>query len=384
MIICNTTTELPKKINKSIFLAGPTHRGNVIDEKGIVITKWRQEVLDILKKKEYDGVVFVPEPFSIDYSTQVEWENKCLNIADCILFWVPRDKDLPGFTTNIEFGEWMKSGKIVLGFPEDAERMDYLKYKANTFHVKVSNDMDETITNALEYLGDGADREGGEINIPLHIWNMHAFQQWYGAQRKVGNTINNARVEYALRPRGKVFLCVLYADIHIAAEARNKTNEVVILRPDISAILAYKREPDIMKTKILLVKEFRTPASNEDCFIHELPGGSSFHPTKSAVELAQDELHEETGLHIDTKNFRYYKSRQLNSTLCAHKAHLFAVALTDHDLDKCYSLQHETHGVTEDSEKTYIEIKTLEEIMEESLLDWSMIGMIAQVIVGKA
>src|SRR5208282_4945660 len=96
--------DLPKSITKSIFLAGPTPRS----EDG---NPWRQEAIKLLEEADFDGVVYVPEPRSgkwhKEYGKQVEWEELCLNQADCIVFWVPRDlKTMPAFTTNIEWGRW--------------------------------------------------------------------------------------------------------------------------------------------------------------------------------------------------------------------------------------------------------------------------------------
>jgi len=78
----------PREYTKSIFLAGPTPRGK--GNEG-----WRKEAIEILRKKGYDGVLFVPEPsdgnWAVDYDDQIEWEENGLHQADCILFWVPRD-----------------------------------------------------------------------------------------------------------------------------------------------------------------------------------------------------------------------------------------------------------------------------------------------------
>ena len=101
--------------------------------------------------KEFEGDIFIPEPFEGDYISQIKWEEKHLDLASCILFWVPRVlPTLPGFTTNIEFGEWMKSEKIVLGYPKDAEKMRYLKYKADKYRVPTFHTLEETIKSAIK------------------------------------------------------------------------------------------------------------------------------------------------------------------------------------------------------------------------------------------
>lgn len=115
-----------------IFLAGPTPR----DPK---VKSWRPGFIEQLEKSGYQGIVLVPERSTgtdYDYLPQVKWEETGLEITDLIIFWVPRDLDtMPGFTTNIEFGEWMSSGKCILGFPKDAPNTRYMEYKAGVYDI---------------------------------------------------------------------------------------------------------------------------------------------------------------------------------------------------------------------------------------------------------
>jgi calcineurin-like phosphoesterase family protein len=113
---------------KSVFLAGPSLRGDTY-------TRWRAVAEEMLKEYGFDGTIISPEYVGEkkdwSYEGQVEWETKYLNLADVILFWIPRDlRELPGFTTNIEFGEWFKTDKVILGSPTDAVKMAYLKHRA--------------------------------------------------------------------------------------------------------------------------------------------------------------------------------------------------------------------------------------------------------------
>lgn len=108
------------------------------------IHPWRQDALEYIRQSGFKAPVYVPEPrgFSsfesdagadatFDHDAQVRWERSALRLARVILFWIPRTvKDLPGFTTNIEFGEWSESGKCVLGWPAGAEKMAYIEHVA--------------------------------------------------------------------------------------------------------------------------------------------------------------------------------------------------------------------------------------------------------------
>jgi hypothetical protein len=105
----------PSNITKTLFLAGPSPRNDSHEN-------WREDALQILGSKGYDGHVFVPLPrdgvFPKDYNSQANWEQTAMNRSDVILFWVPRDlENLPAFTTNVEFGQKVKNRNVVYGHP---------------------------------------------------------------------------------------------------------------------------------------------------------------------------------------------------------------------------------------------------------------------------
>jgi hypothetical protein len=134
-----------KPSDASIFLAGPTLR-----ESHQHLRSWRLDAVDLFQSMKFTGSLFLPEPFAKVYNTQVEWEEKYLNLATVILFWIPRDlTTLPGFTTNVEFGEWMKSGKVGLGYPPEAKKMRYLESKARKYGIPIAQSLEETIILAI-------------------------------------------------------------------------------------------------------------------------------------------------------------------------------------------------------------------------------------------
>lgn len=115
------------KNKKSIFLAGPTLRGEIA-------RTWREEAVEILQDLGFTGEVYAPESKSqvveddiLTYNGVINWELERQDHADIIFFWVPRDLEkLPAFTTNVEFGYRLKSGKVVYGRPENAPKTKYL------------------------------------------------------------------------------------------------------------------------------------------------------------------------------------------------------------------------------------------------------------------
>lgn len=132
----------------SIFLAGPTPRHHEVKS-------WRPEALRELES--FEGTVYVPESRSgrsrHSYDDQVQWETDALVAATCIMFWVPRElaPDPNGYprmgalTTNMEFGMWMRSGKVVLGYPPRAEKMNYLAWHARRENITISHNLKDTV-----------------------------------------------------------------------------------------------------------------------------------------------------------------------------------------------------------------------------------------------
>lgn len=374
MQVVTPKDKTPEKYSKAIFLAGPTPRESSVKS-------WRPDALEELRKQGYDGVVFVPETdfTKQDYTDQVEWEKEALDMSDCILFWVPRSEKMPAFTTNVEYGEWMKSGKVVLGYPEDAERMRYLETKAADYFVPVKKSLEEVVKAALGKVGKGSERSGGERYIPLMIWDTPSFKSWYDAVKKAGNKLERAEVLWSFRCGKKkefVFCWVVHAHIYITKEKRSKVNEFVFSRTDVTSVVAYRKAGNLPESEVLIVKEFRTPCSNDTGYVYELPGGSSQDLTESATEVIAKELEEETGLKIKKDRFEYVQSRQMYATLSAHKAHIFRVELTSEEMERVERDAGNVHGVEEDSERTYVEVHKLRDILEKDIIDWSNLGIL--------
>jgi hypothetical protein len=142
MNICYAQQPLPAT-RGGIFLAGPTPRGGNAPS-------WRPQALAVLRDLGYTGTVYVPEdehgPLKDHYMEQIEWEWACLEAADVVVFWVPRQLDLmPAFTTNVEFGLYVDSGKAVLGYPKEAPKMRYLDALARRFGVPVHHELRQTL-----------------------------------------------------------------------------------------------------------------------------------------------------------------------------------------------------------------------------------------------
>ena len=142
-----------------IFLAGPTVRGH----QQHLQPSWRFAAIDEFRAKGFLGSLIVPE-FS-DHAQSDKgridlpiWEYAGLKLSDCILFWIPRTKELIGLTTNFELGYWMRwREKLVYGRPSDAYRVDYLDILWKRDHdehklgsQEIHNSLATTVDKALE------------------------------------------------------------------------------------------------------------------------------------------------------------------------------------------------------------------------------------------
>lgn len=224
MQVIDARQPFPDRWTTALFLAGPTPRAPEVGS-------WRPAALEHLARHNFDGVVFVPEDaagtFRGDYLDQVEWERDGLRFADRIVFWVPRALDtLPGFTTNVEFGRWVASGKVTLGFPESAPKTQYLAWLAGQENVETCDTLAATLDAALARARPAL-RAGGERFVPQHIWHTPIFQSWYTALQQAGRRLDEAEPlwHYHLRRCNQIFAWILKVKVWVAAEARHKSNE---------------------------------------------------------------------------------------------------------------------------------------------------------------
>jgi hypothetical protein len=384
MKIVYALQEPPITFSKSVFLMGPTPRAETGGES------WRPAMIAALEQAGYDGVVYVPETedgeWKHSYTDQTEWEQRYLHQCDRILAWVPRDfETLPAFTTNVEFGEFVASGKIIYGRPEGAPKTRYLDalYLEHML-ARPSSLIEHVAKIAAVVLDDGAERTGGQRAVPLDVWRTKQFQAWHSELVHAGNRLDDAKLLWNFRVganRDFLFSYALHVKVWIESEQRHKHNEYVFSRTDISAIVPWCRtdgdEPDI-----LLVKEYRATGRTKDGFVHELPGGSSFNETRVPTEVASEEMAEETGLKIDPSRFNLVNTRQVGATVSSHRSYVFSVELRPEEMARARKMERDgvTHGVIEDTELTYVEVRSLREIIEERLVDWSNVGMILETV----
>ena len=153
--------QLASDMNNSIFLAGPCPRKDYSND-------WRNEAFRILEELGFDGNVITPtndrfQELRDNYGNdalvqQTKWEYEAMKKASAIVFWVDRhiDKGFPAFTTNIEFGDWYDREGTYFGFPEGADKNEYLKVRLDM----VGKPYYTELTGVLKAAVDALNRPG--------------------------------------------------------------------------------------------------------------------------------------------------------------------------------------------------------------------------------
>lgn len=388
----------PDRWTKCVFLAGPTPR------KGGP-PSWRPEALRILEDLGYEGVVLVPEDRDVNgcaitpenYEPQILWEHEGLNRSDAVIFWVARDLSLvpkkkpddrdemkmPGFTTNIEWGEWFDSGKVALGYPKETPKVGYYRTKAAWLKLPIAHDLRGTIGRALAIVGDGADRQGGETHVPIEIWRTPIFQRWHAAQKKAGNELLRARVLWTYRigrDKERLFFWALETDMRVGAEGRVVKDGIVLGRPDVSATVLFGRDRGF-NTEVVLIREFRPSAATSDGHVREPAGGSSWDDL-APIEVAAAEAVEEAGVALTPSRLKDLGDRQLMPTLSAHRARVYVVRLTGAELQRLKDRGDVPFGREREGERTWVEVRTIRQLLDQEAglmpndVDWSTLGMV--------
>ena len=97
------------------------------------------------------------------------WEREALIEATVIMFWVPRSfPEMPALTTNVEFGYWLHSGKVIYGRPDNATKIKYLDwlYKED-YNKDPIRDLDELLKESIVLVNELYNEKSSEM-LPLN------------------------------------------------------------------------------------------------------------------------------------------------------------------------------------------------------------------------
>lgn len=371
--------DLPDPCCASLFLAGPTPHDNATPS-------WRPEAVQLLTGLGYTGAVIIPEPrdrWQHSRSDQVEWEAAMRARADLIAFWVPRDLiTMPGFTSNVEFGEDYDSCRCLYGRPPNAPKCIYLDIRWKTVTDRAPHEsLSDLLRESTAVLAEGAERHGVERDVPLLVWRSPAFAEWYKALVAAGHKLTSFQLRHALPageryPSRPLFGFIAWAAVAVAGEDRVKANEVFVARPDTAAVVPIYN-PGGAGAEAFLVHEYRLPVRNPSGFVLEVPGGSSKEVNLAPHAIAVGELAEELGLMVDPARLVSIGSRQSAPTLASHHTHLFALSLSaDEMIQLCYLADNGVMLGADSEERIRVVRQPLTGPFDASL-DWASLGMLA-------
>jgi hypothetical protein len=224
---------------------------------------------------------------------------------------------------------------------------------------------------------DDVERETVQAGVPADIGRTPGFRHWHQAQHEAGNRLESAEVLWSFRAEdGIADFWAMRVAVHVGAEDRIKSNEVVISRPDTSVVALYQPGATLDETVVVLVREFRSSARTSDGFAHELPGGSG-HSDDPLVQAAA-ELKEEVGFAVELNRLRDLGSRQAVASQSTHQIHLFSAQITDAELAflRTQTGVHAGGG----SERTWVEVSTFGDVRRARSVDWATLGLLVQAL----
>lgn len=209
----------------------------------------------------------------------------------------------------------------------------------------------------------------------MNITESPHFRAWKGTLENAGNTLEKFEPLWTFEVgNGFPFAFAAKVDIRVIEEGRNKSNEFILSRPDISHVVVLRRDDeDLLNSDVVMVREFRSTSRTLDGFIRECPGGSGFKPMNPR-ENAAKELEEELGLVVDPERLSQLASKQVCGTFSTHKAHVFVLELTDDEFAALHA-DKEARGVTAEGERTYVETCKAHALFRSDY-DWSNTGMV--------
>lgn len=153
----DTIGQLASNLRNSIFLAGPCPRKDYNND-------WRNEAFKILASLGFEGQVITPTNARFQelrnkygeeaLKQQTLWEIEAMKKASALVFWVDRhiDEGFPAFTTNIEFGDWYDKEGVYVGFPDGADKNEYLKCRMDIAGIPYFTDLRDMLTAVVSRL----------------------------------------------------------------------------------------------------------------------------------------------------------------------------------------------------------------------------------------
>lgn len=382
--------KFPSVVNKSIFLAGPSPRYALGDK--VDLNTWRHKAVQLLQERWYDGIVYIPLPRSaffgetyVDqngYVKEIEWDLKAFNRADVIFIYLDRQADNQGLVTNVEFGRYFDSGRMVYCRPKSAVFVRYLDTLMMSKDREFYTEMEEGIEECLDRVKNVKTRFGNAVIVPSIIHDSPQFQAWYKHHREVGNALVGFEIKSIITYNNdrELFGFTARVSIYVESEDRYKSKEWIFSRVDASHVVLYY-DDFIKGRQYVLAKEFRSPTHNLEGFSYAFPGGSSTDPEITPLENAVKEVEEETGLTLPEERFVYLGTKQTFGIMLTMQMHAYAVRLNYKEF-RVISERAEKATVFSASETERVTLVIASEkdvVSGKCPCDWTTLGLIKAV-----
>ena len=202
------------------------------------------------------------------------------------------------------------------------------------------------------------------------------YKEWRKSLEAAGHELVSEDLKWVMEVgNGFPLFFAIKAAVKVHGEDRVKDNETVIVRPSVSYVCAYSCDRNARADRFLMVKEYRTPVMNDMGFVYELPGGSSFNPNKNPIDVAINELKEETGCVFDATRFVSCGAAQQDPTVIGNRAHLLSIRLTSDEMDQIEKRVGEARGNASEGERTHIYVANMNDLQQD-YVGWDTRGMI--------
>ncbi|MFH8344362.1 nucleoside 2-deoxyribosyltransferase domain-containing protein [Streptomyces sp. NPDC018045] len=377
LTVVHVDQRLPRQWSGAVYLSGPTPTDPQVPS-------WRGEAVAALRKL-WSGsgrlAVFVPEPSPggdyPDYADQIAWEEEAMRLSDVVAFYIPRRMPrLPGLVSNIKWGAWHDSGRVVLGTPPEADRMEYLLHFAKELGVPVAHTIEDTARAALEMVGGGAPRQAGERAVPLLVWRSARFREWYAARTAVGDELLDARVEwYRHRPGARSDDWSLSVSVRRAGTDAAVDGRLDAERPDTRAILLHG-DPDRARFRATTIVLAAHPATcmrlTDDGRALSLPTAPADADDASLVAL----IARWTGLQITPDRLRHGPAVQPDHASSPYRTAPVAVRLTVAELRHLRSAAG--------AEDPRFVVGSVADLHSEGASDWATLGLVTHGLLAAA
>ena len=316
--------------------------------------------------------------------------------ADLILAFIDRDvtDGMLGLTTNYELGRFWTLPWLFLGGPAGPDTRQKHTYLRNLWTTELKREWASTVgllveqavrwyrTQLNSVLPPPLTPEPQQLTVPAQIRATPDFQSWHARILQNQNSLLEFNLvdTLAVGPGRRLILgWSAKVAIKISSEDRVKYNETISSRVYPCSIVVYcPEEANVMATKVLMVREFR---STQGAHNIGLPSGSDLGSNFPPAKVILDELAEETGLVLTEDHLVDHGQRTVAGTLIATSVHLFSCHLLPAEMaDLEASLTQDPIGNEEESERVYPQIFSLADLSKQSNVDFLTLGCIFQVL----